>query len=74
VLAGRAFELDAVHHGHSDGSWHEMEEVESQAATQDPERGWLRGVIYRCKSCSDEVRVVRQADAETATESLTTPD
>lgn len=71
MLAGRAFELGQMQHAHDDGTWHEMEQVEAEAATEDPERGWIRGFIFRCKSCSEEIRVIRPADVETPTELLT---
>jgi hypothetical protein len=73
VLAGRAFELGNMQHGHNDGTWHEMEQVRSEAATEDPERGWLHGVIFRCKVCAEEIRVVQPVDVETPTEPLTSP-
>jgi hypothetical protein len=73
VLAGRAFELANMQHGHDDGSWHDMEQVESEAATNDPERGWVRGVIYRCNTCDEQIRVVQPVDVETTTEPLTSP-
>ena len=48
-----------------------MEQVESEAATNDPERGWVRGVIYKCRTCEEQIRVVQPVDVETTTEPLT---
>ena len=73
MLAGRAFEMGKMEHGHNDGTWHDMEQVSAEAAHEDPERGWLRGVIFRCKSCDEQIRVVQPATVETPTELLTEP-
>jgi hypothetical protein len=73
VLSGWGMELAHMQHGHGDGSWHDMEEVHADSAGGDPERGWLRGRIFRCTACADEIRVVDAKDVETATEPLTGP-
>ena len=73
MLAGRAFELSNMQHVHDDGSWHDMEQVDVEAATNDPERGWVRGVIYKCTTCDEHIRVVQPVSVETANEPLTSP-
>jgi hypothetical protein len=74
VLSGWGLDFATPQHGHNDGSWHEMEEVTPHDATsQDPERGWIRGRIFRCKSCDEQFRVVDRKDVETASEPLTGP-
>ena len=71
MLAGRAFEMGTMQHGHNDGTWHEMEQVSAEFAHEDSERGWLRGVIFRCKTCEEQIRVVQPAEAGTSTEPIT---
>ena len=71
MLAGRAFEMSTMQHGHNDGTWHDMEQVSAEAAHEDPERGWLHGVIFRCSTCEEFIRVVQPVEAETSTEPLT---
>ena len=73
MLAGRAFEMGTMQHGHNDGTWHDMDQVSAEPAHQDPERGWIRGVIFRCRTCEDEIRVIQPADAEPTTAPLTEP-
>jgi hypothetical protein len=73
VLAGRAFEVNEMQHGHDDGSWHSMEQVGAEPAVEDPERGWIRGVIYRCTTCEEQIRVLSPVGAESPTEPLTEP-
>lgn len=47
-----------MQHGHSDGTWHDMEDVTPTDSTaEDPERGWRRGKIFRCKTCDEQFRV-----------------
>ena len=47
-----------IEHSHGDGEWHEMVEVPGHDSAQsDPERGWLRGRLFRCSSCADEIRI-----------------
>jgi len=74
VLAGRAFELEEMQHAHDDGSWHEMEQVAVEPAVEDPERGWIHGVIYKCKTCEESIRVLSPIGAESPTEPLTEPE
>jgi hypothetical protein len=45
-----------IQHRHSDGSWGVMEE--DTAAEHDPERSWLRGRIFRCRTCDESVTIV----------------
>ena len=44
-------------HRHDDGSWERLEQVEPDPAASDPDRSWTRGRIFRCRSCSEMVRV-----------------
>jgi hypothetical protein len=58
VFASRSLEVARIQHGHGNGEWHDMVDVTEHSSTdQDPERGWLRGRIFRCSSCQDEIRV-----------------
>lgn len=58
MLAGQSFELARLQHSHGNHEWHDMEQVaEAESSGQDPERGWLRGRIFRCTACADEIRV-----------------
>ena len=54
----------SVEHEHSDGSWHAMasEGEPVDVAERDPERGWLRGQLFRCTSCEERVRIVMPGD------------
>ena len=61
MFAATSFEIGKIQHGHNDGSWHDMEQVEPESSGQDPERGWLRGRIFRCTACEDEIRVQEPA-------------
>lgn len=49
-----------LRHQHRDGAWAVMEEVPSHhtPADHDPERGWLRGRIFKCTKCAETVTVV----------------
>jgi hypothetical protein len=56
-----------IQHQHPDGSWGLMEEEEPTRlhhtpTEHDPERGWLRGRIFRCKSCAEVMTVVPGAE------------
>lgn len=59
-------------HRHNDGSWAEMvsEPAHHGAPEHDPERGWGRWRIFRCKTCEEVLTVhpgeieVPPADAE----------
>jgi len=58
----------SVEHQHADGSWHQME-VEGEpvdASERDPEKGWLRGQVFRCSSCAERVRIVMPGDEPVA--------
>ena len=48
-----------IEHRHSDGSWAELEPEtpHHDAAEHDAERQWLKGRIFRCTRCEEEVRV-----------------
>jgi hypothetical protein len=46
-----------LEHRHSDGSWSELELVPHDTAERDPERSWLSGLLFRCRSCDEQVRV-----------------
>ncbi len=50
-----------LEHRHADGSWSAMEREEgeehSDPGQHDPERDWLRGHVYICRSCGERVRV-----------------
>lgn len=52
-----------LEHRHNDGSWSPLEAQggHHDAADHDPERGWAKGRIFRCKTCDEEVRVVEAA-------------
>ena len=52
-------------HRHSDGTWAEMasEPARHDAAAHDPERGWSRWRIFRCKTC-EEVLTVHRGEIE----------
>jgi hypothetical protein len=49
-----------LEHRHSDGSWSRLEPDTSHhdPAEHDPERGWAKGRIYRCRACDEQVRVI----------------
>lgn len=51
--------FERVEHRHGN-DWHPMsaEEDLHDPATADPERSWARGIIFRCQSCDDAIRVV----------------
>jgi hypothetical protein len=50
-----------IEHQHADGSWATMvredDEEHADPADHDPEREWLRGHVYVCRSCGERVRV-----------------
>ena len=52
-------ELLQFEHSHGDNDWHGMHEVTPahDPAASDPEREWGRHRIFRCDSCSEEIRV-----------------
>jgi hypothetical protein len=57
-----------IQHQHRDGSWSPMFEEEEPTqlhhtpTEHDPERGWLRGRIFRCKTCDETMTVVAGAE------------
>ena len=58
MFASRSLEVAQIQHGHGGNDWHDMVEVtDASSASEDPERGWLRGRIFRCSTCADEIRV-----------------
>jgi hypothetical protein len=60
-----------IQHRHRDGSWAPMEEEPTPShhapADHDPERGWLRGRIFRCKSCDESVTIVPGSEGSVPT-------
>lgn len=71
MFASRSLEVAQIQHGHGGGEWHDMVEVaDASNATQDPERGWLRGRIFRCTACADEIRIQQPDQAADAIEPL----
>lgn len=51
-------DVERIEHSHGNGEWHEMHEVPGHDSAQaDPERGWLRGRLFRCSTCADEIRI-----------------
>lgn len=62
-----------IQHRHPDGSWGLMQEEEPTTlhhtpTEHDPERGWLRGRIFRCKSCDEVMTVVPGAEGSVVLE------
>jgi hypothetical protein len=57
VLSGWGLDIGRAQHHDKDGSWHDMEDVTDDVAREDPERGWFRGRIFRCKVCDEEFRI-----------------
>ena len=53
-----------LEHRHSDGSWSPMEPAHHGQPEHDSERGWLRGLIFRCTTCSEEVAVTQGVQEE----------
>ncbi|HEV7809053.1 MAG TPA: hypothetical protein VGO64_00525 [Candidatus Limnocylindrales bacterium] len=53
-----------LEHQHSDGSWSPLEPAHHGEPAHDGERSWLRGLIFRCGSCSETVRVTTAGDAQ----------
>ena len=51
-----------------------MEQVSAEPAVEDPERGWIRGVIYKCKTCEEQIRVLSPVGAESPIEPITEPE
>jgi len=55
-----------LEHRHSDGTWSPMEPAHHGQPEHDSERGWLRGLIFRCTTCSEEVAVTQGVQEEGA--------
>lgn len=56
-----------LQHQHRDGTWAAMEEVTPShhgSADHDPERGWLRGRIFKCTRCAETVTIVPASPGE----------
>jgi hypothetical protein len=54
----RSREIDyRLQHQHADGTWSPMTLDSHDSAGRDPERGWLRRMVFRCTTC-DETAVV----------------
>jgi hypothetical protein len=72
VFASISLEVARIQHDHGNGEWHDMVDVteHANATSQDPERGWLRGRIFRCVACEDEIRVQTPEEASGAAEPL----
>jgi hypothetical protein len=49
-------------HAHGDERVPMTERRSHSPAANDPERGWLRGRIFRCTRCEDEVIVLRPGE------------
>ena len=52
-----------LEHRHSDGTWSRLER-DHDAAEGDFERSWLSGLLFRCRSCDEQVRVVPTSDPQ----------
>jgi hypothetical protein len=61
----QAFRLE---HHHGDGSWSPMEPIHHGQPEHDAERSWLRGLIYRCTTCNEEVTVTQGTEEESGPE------
>jgi hypothetical protein len=55
-----------LEHRHNDGTWSPMEPAHHGEPEHDSERGWLRGLIFRCTTCSEEVAVTQGVQEEGA--------
>ena len=55
-----------LEHRHSDGSWSQLERrpQHHDSADHDPERGWVKGDLYVCPTCDEQVRVRDSSDDE----------
>jgi hypothetical protein len=51
-LAGMQLE-----HRHTDGSWNRLQRSHHDPADHDPERDWVKGQIYSCSTCDEQIRV-----------------
>jgi hypothetical protein len=58
VFASQSLEISHIQHDHGNGEWSDMVEVtDTSHAREDPERGWLRGRIFKCTTCEDSIRI-----------------
>jgi hypothetical protein len=55
-----------LEHRHNDGSWSVLEREAHDTADSDPERSWLSGLLFRCRSCDEQVRITTGRDPEPA--------
>lgn len=59
MFQASGMDLLRLEHAHGKDDWHRMQEVTPahDSAASDPERKWSRQRIFRCESCSEEIRV-----------------
>jgi hypothetical protein len=57
-----------IEHRHDDGTWSAMKPAHHGQPDHDSERSWLRGVIFRCTTCEEEVAVTQGGDEAGAPE------
>jgi hypothetical protein len=55
-------------HRHNDGTWSPMEPAHHGQPEHDSERSWLRGLIFRCSTCQEEVAVTQGGAEEGVSE------
>ena len=48
-----------LQHRHDDGSWAQMERVAHDSTEYDAERSWIRGAVFRCITCDEQVMVTK---------------
>jgi hypothetical protein len=53
-----------LEHRHGDGSWSPMAPIHHGQPDHDAERGWLKGRIFRCTTCEEEVAATQGLDDE----------
>jgi hypothetical protein len=56
-----------IEHRHDDGTWAQLETVgpsQHDAAEHDAEREWLKGRVYQCTRCEEQVRVTYEPDRD----------
>jgi hypothetical protein len=56
-----------IEHQHRDGSWGILDEekptpLHHTPAEHDPERNWLRGRIFKCRTCDETVTITPGAE------------
>jgi hypothetical protein len=57
-----------LEHRHSDGSWSRLEREPHDTTERDPERSWLSGLLFRCRSCDEQVRVTTPLEVDATTD------